>query len=213
MLKLALCLIILVSNIFALQRCTLLKREVRLAHWRVFGTNFPWQYGVAQLHAESGCRDIVSNDGAGSQGVAQITYRLWKNVLDKNGIMEIRSTPNQLRAQAIIMKSVYREGDPLWVTYQLYNGGGWVLKEIQRAGEMDWAKAKRQCEVYRERKLSGEKSLDARTDSKFTLKDGTVQKKSNCEINYKYSLDIFTLGKQYGEVKDNAQYRFWGSPP
>lgn len=209
MLKLLLCVLILASNAFSLERCASLKREVRLAHWRAFGTNFPWQYGVGQLHAESGCRDIISNDGAGSQGVAQITYKLWKKVLDANGITEITSLPNSLRAQAVIMKSVHREGNPLWVTYQIYNGGGWVLKEIKRAGEMDWAKAKRQCEEYRERKLNGEKALDARTNSRFTLKDGTVQEKSNCDINYKYAYDIYTLGGQYGDVKDNPQFRYW----
>jgi len=209
MLKLLLCAFILASNAFALERCASLKREVRLAHWRAFGTNFPWQYGVAQLHAESSCRDIISNDGAGSQGVAQITYKLWKKVLDANGITEITSLPNSLRAQAVIMKSVHREGNPLWVTYQIYNGGGWVLKEIKRAGEMDWAKAKYQCEEYRERKLNGEKSLDARTNSRFTLKDGTVQEKSNCDINFKYSKDIYTLGGQYGDVQDNPQFRYW----
>lgn len=200
---------LLAVNLFALERCAMLKQKVRVEHFKVFGTSFPWQYGVAQLHAESGCREMISNDGAGSQGVAQITYRLWKNVLDKNGITEIQSTPNQLRAQAVIMKSVHREGDPLWVTYQIYNGGGWVLKEIKRAGEMDWAKAKRQCEEYRERKLNGEKALDARTNSRFTLKDGTVQEKSNCDINYKYSYDIYTLGGQYGNVQDNPQFRYW----
>lgn len=207
--KLILALCFLAINVFALERCAMLKQKVRVAHFKEFGTSFPWQYGVAQLHAESGCREMISNDGAGSQGVAQITYRLWKKVLDANGITEITSLPNSLRAQAVIMKSVHKQGDPLWVTYQIYNGGGWVLKEIKRAGEMDWAKAKRQCEEYRERKLNGEKSLDARTNSRFTLKDGTIQEKSNCYINYKYSYDIYTLGRQYGDVQDNPQFRYW----
>lgn len=195
--KLLLCLLLTV-NAFALERCAMLKKDVRLAHWRVFGTNFPWQYGVAQLEQESGCRAMISNDGAGSQGIAQITYRNWKEVLDKNGITEIISTSNQLRAQAVIMKSLYRPEHGLWVTYQLYNGGGWVLKEIKKAGVSDWAKAKAQC---------------TRGYSHFTLKNGTVQARWNCDINYEYPQNIFKYGKKYGDVKDNGQYRFWEAPP
>lgn len=194
MYKLLLCLLFLTVNAFALERCAMLKKDVRIAHWRVFGTSFPWQYGVAQLEQESGCRNIISNDGVGSEGMPQITYRNWKNVLDENGITEIKSTPNQLRAQVVIMKSLHRPEYGLWVTYQLYNGGGWVLKEIKKAGVADWDKAKEQC---------------VRGYSYFKLKDGTVQSRSNCDINYEYSQNIYTLGKQYGDIKDNAQYHFW----
>jgi hypothetical protein len=194
MLKLALCLIILVSNIFALQRCTLLKREVRLAHWRVFGTNFPWQYGVAQLEQESACRASISNDGVGSQCAAQITYRWWKPILDKEGITEIASVQGCLRAQAAIMKYLHEPGRALWITYQRYNGGDWVLKEIKKAGVQDWTKAKAQC---------------TRGDSHFKLKNGTVQTRNNCDINYEYSQKIYKLGGQYGDIKDNPQFRYW----
>ena len=189
---------LLAVNLFALERCALLTQKVRVAHFKEFGVNFPYQYGVSQLEQESSCRPMISNDGAGSEGMPQITYRNWKEILTKNGIMEIKSIPNQLRAQAVIMKSLYRPEHGLWVTYQLYNGGGWVLKEIKKAGVSDWEKAKAQC---------------TRGYSHFTLKNGTVQSRSNCDINYEYSQNIFKYGKQYGDVKDNEQYRFWEAPP
>lgn len=185
---------LLAVNLFALERCAMLAQKVRVAHFKEFGVNFPYQYGVGQLEQESSCRPMISNDGAGSEGMPQITYRNWKEILTKNGIMEIKSIPNQLRAQAVIMKSLYRPEHGLWVTYQLYNGGGWVLKEIKKAGVSDWANAKAQC---------------TRGQSHFTLKNGTVQSRSNCDINYEYSKNIFSLGKQYGNVNDNDQYRFW----
>jgi hypothetical protein len=184
----------LTANVFALERCASLKREVRLAHWRVFGTSFPWQYGVAQLHQESGCRAIISNDGVGSQGVAQITYRWWKEVLAKEGIHEVTSTSNSIRAQAAIMRYLHEPGRALWITYQRYNGGDWVLKEIKKAGVEDWVKAKAQC---------------TRGDSYFTLKSGKVQTRNNCDINYEYSQNIYTLGRQYGNVQDNPKFRYW----
>lgn len=194
MFKFVLCLILLSISLLASERCALLKREVRLAHYRAFGTSFPWQYGVAQLEQESGCRPSISNDGVGSQGVAQITYRWWKKVLDQEGITEISSVQGSLRAQAAIMRYLHEPGRPLWVTYQRYNGGDWVLKEIKRAGEMDWAKAKAQC---------------TRGDSHFTLKNGKVQTRNNCDINYEYSQKIYDMGGKYGDVQDNSQFRYW----
>ncbi len=194
MFKFVLCLILLSISLLASERCALLKREVRLAHYRAFGTSYPWQYGVAQLEQESGCRPSISNDGVGSQGVAQITYRWWKNVLDQEGISEIASVQGSLRAQAAIMRYLHEPGRPLWVTYQRYNGGDWVLKEIKRAGAEDWAKAKAQC---------------TRGDSHFTLKNGKVQTRNNCDINYEYSQKIYDMGGKYGDVQDNSQFRYW----
>ncbi|WP_144440988.1 hypothetical protein [Sulfurospirillum cavolei] len=181
-------------NLFALERCALLTQKVRVAHFKEFGTSFPYQYAIAQLEQESGCRASISNDGVGSQGVAQITYRWWKNVLDKEGITEIASVQGSLRAQAAIMRYLHEQGRPLWVTYQRYNGGDWVLKEIRKAGAENWAKAKAQC---------------TRGDSHFTLKSGKIQTRNNCEINYEYSQNIYTLGRQYGDVQDNSQFRYW----
>lgn len=185
---------LLAVNLFALERCALLTQKVRVAHFKEFGTSFPYQYAVAQLEQESGCRPSISNDGVGSQGIAQITYRVWKSVLDKEGITEIASIQGSLRAHAAIMRYLHKPGRPLWVTYQRYNGGDWVLKEIQKAGVQDWAKAKAQC---------------TRGDSHFTLKSGKIQTRNNCEINYEYSQNIYTLGRQYGDVQDNPQFRYW----
>lgn len=192
--KLLLVLCFLAINVFALERCAMLKQKVRVAHFKEFGTSFPWQYGVGQLEQESGCRASISNDGVGSQCVAQITYRWWKPILDKEGITEIASEQGCLRAQAAIMKYLHEPGRALWITYQRYNGGDWVLKEIKKAGVQDWSKAKEQC---------------TRGDSHFTLKSGKIQTRNNCDINYEYSQNIYTLGRQYGDVKDNLSFRYW----
>ena len=184
---------LLAVNAFGADRCASLVQETRRAHWAVFGTDYPYQYGVAQLKQESNCRDIISNDGVGSQGVAQITYRWWQDVLKKNGINEIKSMPNHLRAQAVIMKSIYKPEYGLWVTYQIYNGGGHVLKEIARAGKADWEKAKEKCQ---------------RGQSCFTMRNGTRQCRSNCDINYEYSVNIFKYGKEYGNVV-SPRFIFW----
>ena len=185
---------LLVVNAFGVDRCASLTQEVRRAHWAVFGVDYPYQYGVAQLKQESNCRNIISNDGVGSEGMAQITYRWWQDVLKKNGILEIKTLPNHLRAQAVIMKSMYKPEYGLWVTYQIYNGGNHVLKEIARAGVADWEKAKEKC---------------TRGQSCFTLKSGKRICRSNCDINYEYSQNIFKMGKEYGNVPDNSRFIYW----
>lgn len=185
---------LLAVNAFAVDRCASYVQEVRRAHFAVFGVDYPYQYGVAQLRAESNCRDIISNDGIGSQGVAQITYRWWQDVLKKNGVLEIRSISNHLKAQALIMRESYSAHYPLWVAYQRYNGGAHVLKEIARAGVIDWAKAKGECQ---------------RGLSCFTLKNGTKQCRSNCDINYEYSQLIFKYGKEYGNDQNHSRFLYW----
>lgn len=173
-------------------RCKSYVQDVRKAHYVVFGLNYPYQYGVAQLVQESGCRNILALDGVGSEGLPQITYRIWQKPLKDAGISGIKSIGNQLKAQAIIMHSLHNSKHGLWVTYQKYNGGGLVLKEISRAGIEDWQKAKEQCR---------------RGESCFTYK-GKKSCRSNCEINYDYSQKIFKYAKEYSNVQ-STQYRFW----
>lgn len=173
-------------------RCRAYVQDVRKAHYTVFGLNYPYQYGVAQLVQESRCRNILSLDGVGSEGLPQITYRIWQKPLKDAGISGIKSIGNQLKAQAIIMHSLYSSNYGLWVTYQKYNGGSLVLKEINRAGVEDWQKAKKQCR---------------RGQSCFTYR-GIKTCKGNCEINYDYSQKIFKYAKEYSNVQ-STQYRFW----
>jgi hypothetical protein len=173
-------------------RCASYVQDVRKAHFTVFGVNYPYQYGVAQLVQESGCRNILSLDGVGSEGLPQITYRVWQKPLKEVGINGITAIGDQLKAQAIIMHSLHNPKFGLWVTYQKYNGGGLVLKEIKRAGVEDWQKAKEQCK---------------RGQSCFTYK-GKKTCRSNCEINYEYSQNIFKYAKGYNNVQ-STQFRYW----
>lgn len=183
---------LLAVSLQASPRCHNYIQSVRVAHYEQFGIDFPYQYGVAQLQQESNCRDVISLDGVGSQGLPQITYRLWQKTLSAKGVDNIKSIPNQLKAQAIIMKSLHNPKYGLWVTYQVYNGGGLVLKEINRAGVESWSEAKKNCH---------------RGKSCFKFK-GQTQCRSNCDINYEYSKNIFRYGNDYGSLISN-KYRFW----
>ena len=176
----------------ALERCQQYSQEVRKAHSYYFGVDFPWHYSVAQLQQESNCRDITSRDGIGSQGLAQITYRWWNKPLAKAGIPDITSTSNQFRAQAFINHDAWGQNKwhLLWVSYQIYNGGRLVLKEIKRAGHPCWISARQFCN----RKI-------------ITFNNG--QKIDACTINYEYSQKIFEYAEKYRIMKDTDKFKYW----
>lgn len=127
----------------------------------------------------------------GSEGRPQITYRVWKQALNKQGIPEIKTTMNQLRAQAFINKCAYNEAQykKLWVMYQIYNGGGLVNREVKKAGKVDWQAARNQCK----RKI-------------VHFKDGSTE--NACSINYSYSKQVYKYGQQYGTI-ESTKYPFW----
>ena len=176
-------------------RCASYSQEVRRAHAFYFGVDFPWWYSVAQLRKESACRDVISRDGIGSEGAAQITYRWWKDALEKQGIPEVRTRSNHLRAQAFINYDAWtrarRGGAPkLWVAYQIYNGGTLVLTEIKRAGAVDPAAARAHCRR-----------------KNITFNNG--QTINACDINYDYSPRIETYAKPFRTGPDSPAYPFW----
>ncbi len=177
----------------SIKRCQSYAQDVRRAHWTQFGVDYPYQYGVGQLVQESGCRNILSRDGVGSQGLPQITWRWHKSTLQKHGIRSIDAIGDQLKAQAILMRQMWVPKYGLWVTYQVYNGGGLVLKEINRAGGENWERAKANCK---------------RGQSCFTYK-GVKTCRDNCDINYEYSVLVWKYGGNYGSVKTAGRYRYW----
>lgn len=185
-------LILLVANTAYAGRCQQYSQEVRTNHFREFGVDYPWHYAVGQLQQESGCRNILSNDGVGSQGIPQITWSVWGEYLGEKGIPALRTTKDQLRAQALINKNTF-DSSPikkLWVSFQIYNGGRLVLKEIDRAGSSEWSLARKQCH----RKV-------------VTFSSG--QKVDACDINYDYSKNIYKYGNQYRLESDSIKFKFW----
>ena len=178
-------------------RCQSYVQDVRKAHYKVFGLDYPYWYGVGQLKQESLCRDVISGDGVGSQGVAQITYRVWNKFLAKKGVHDIDSISNQLTAQALIMKNCKKQASSshLWVAYQVYNGGPLVNKEIARARldlgirEIPHCIAVNYCKRRTITFLNGAK-INA------------------CDINYDYSIKVFEYGNKY-KIINTDSYIYW----
>jgi len=189
----------------ALSRCNKYTPLVRKYHYYYFGVDFPYWFSVGQLYVESGCRHRISSaDGIGSYGLAQITWKFWKDRLTKEGIKEIRSVEGNLRAQAYINYDAWKKTPKwckkLWVTYQIYNGGLWVVKELKKAGKCDWCLAYKEC---RRRPIC------------FKLKSGKKKCISACEINYEYSVKVWKYGRRFRLVGDktgkrgHSRFPFW----
>ena len=178
-------------------RCNSYVQEARRAHYKVFGLDYPYWYAVGQLRQESNCRDVISRDGVGSQGVAQITYRWWQGFLSKKGINNISSIKNQLLAQAYIMQDakIQAYSSHLWVAYQVYNGGSLVNKEITRA---------RKDLNIREIPHDIAKEYGKRKPITFN----NAQKINACDINYEYSEKVYEYGQKYKLFSD-GDYKFW----
>ena len=185
-------LLILTTPAAALQRCEGYRQDVRRHHSVVFGVDFPYWYAIGQLQQESGCRNVVSEDGVGSQGLPQITWAVWRRYLQKEGVANLITTENQLRAQALVNKDAFNQAHPkrLWIGYQIYNGGRLVLKEIDRAGVADWQAAKDECQ----RKV-------------VTFSNGSEV--NACDINYDYPVKIHSYGEQYRIGLDSNIFPFW----
>ena len=178
-------------------RCQKYIQLERVAHYAVFGVDYPYWYGIGQLQQESGCRDIISRDGVGSQGVAQITYRVWQKFLNKKGIKNLYSVGNQIHAQAYIMKNCKKQAysSHLWVAYSVYNSGHIVNKEITKA---------RKALHIREVPYHIAKKFCKRRMIHFN--NGQVI--SACKIGYDYPKKVFKYGQEYKEF-NTTSYRFW----
>lgn len=189
---------LLVLNLQASQRCQKYIQAERTATFAVFGIDFPYWYAVGQLQQESNCRNVISRDGVGSQGVAQITYRIWKNFLNKKGIPNLNTTRNQLHAQAFIMADAKKQAysSHLWVAYQVYNGGSLVNKEITRARK---ALDKREISHAEARPFCKRKIIHFNNGQSI----------SACDINYDYSEKIYKYGNMYNRLNLKTKYIFW----
>lgn len=177
------------------ERCTDLAPEVRTYHRRELGIDYPWKFALAQLGAESKCVNRISLDGVGSEGLPQITYRVWRDTLSAEGISDLKTEESQLRAQAIINRDIWagvsRVGMPrLWIAFQEYNGGPLVRKEVRRAGSLKYEDWKKVCQ---------------RKDVRVS----PTQTRNACDINGSYSVEIFRISKELGGTEPSTTFPFW----
>lgn len=183
-------------KVFGSTRCRNYIQQEKLAHYEVFGIDYPYWFGVGQIQQESGCRNILSKDGIGSEGLPQITLRVWKKYLTKYAIYSIGSIRNQIKAQALIMKDCKKQAfsSHLWVAYQLYNGGSLVNKEITRARK-----------AYDIREVPWCLAIEFCKRKNIIFNNGQIV--NACKINYDYSKKVYKYGIIYKTI--DSSYKFW----
>jgi hypothetical protein len=188
------------ASSYVQKQCGPLVDPVRKSHQATLGIDYPYWYSVSQAYAESSCRWIVSRDGHGSVGYFQLTPKFLDPVLRAPfPNYTVPNHPHHFYAVAYYMKILHNRQNPtdrLWITFQLYNGGGWVLKECRKAGAWDWE----YCQVFC---LRGQVCVERGPD-------GSCQKyRSACDINYDYSRKIFIYGQAFRPENETDQWRFW----
>lgn len=175
-------------------RCQQYIQPVSSWHQFYFGAEFPWQYAMGQLQQESNCKFVVSKDDFGSVGPAQITPSVWKKSMPK---VDFWSVDGNAMAQAKINKLSYNQSyeKKLWVMFQIYNGGGLVNKEINRA----------KIHLHKNIVTQSEVRPFCRR-SKGHYKNGLPF--DNCKINYDYPINIYRYGNKYTN-ESQSSFIFW----
>lgn len=176
--------------------CLKIQPYIKESHTRVIARNYPYWYGTAQAEKESNCRWKTSTDGHGSVGYFQLTPRFLDPYL--RPIYPDYDKPYSVQhfyATAYYMKNLIFTSPEkkLWIAYQRFNGGDWVIKECRRASSLNWEDCKAECR---------------RKDvCVWKTQSGCRQFRSACDINYSYSLYIYRRGQVYREGMD--LWSFW----
>lgn len=172
-------------------RCAKHVQDVRREHFKFFGIDYPYWYGVGQLKQESGCRaDAVSFDGG--RGIAQfmpLTEREVEGVLKAD--VDLMNPKHAIMAQACYMAKIHKSNwdGRLWLTYCFYNSGiGTMKKEYVAAGVLDYERMRAACK----RKV-------------LVLKSGATL--DLCKVGYDYPKQVYAYASPYRLFKD--AYAYW----
>ncbi len=185
------------SSKAGLKRCYKLKQKVRKAHIYYFGFDYPYWFSLAQLFVESHCRWILSKDGWGSLGYAQITPRFWDKELSKLfPAWKTKDSTDYFMSQAYILWKYHKlnKCKKLYITYQCYNRS--CYKVLRENKSCSWRQGYKNC-LRHPRKVCV-----------WKRNEKCLQYRTNCSINYFYSKKIYRAGKLWEEWK-TRRWKFW----
>jgi len=185
------------SLLWADPRCLKLEPTIQEATERYIAKDYPTHYNIATAEKETGCRWKESADGHGSVGYFQLTPKFLDPLLKP--LFPDYTKPfskDHFYAFAYYLNTLIKSNPAprLWIVYQRYNGGDWVIKECRQAGSWEWEKCLQFC----------------RRGQVCVWKGGTEckQYRSACEINYQYSLFIYRYAEKYRRGED-GRWRYW----
>jgi len=189
-------------------RCLALIEPVKKASFRFLGGDFPWWYNVGVAEVESNCKWVSSSlDGHGSAGYFQLTPKFLDRLLRPYFPRYLEQGHQDHFYAFAFYLSVLHKDNPsskLWVTYQRYNGGDWVLRECKLAGSFDYDACKNAC--YRCKQMGGSKCRGY--VCVWRVPSGCKQYRHACEINYGYSVKVWKSGQDY-RLGSDGKWIFW----
>ena len=180
----------------ASDKCLDIEAPTKEATEKVISSSYPYWYNLAVAKKETNCRWLTSLDGHGSVGYFQLTPKFLDPIL--RPLYPDYTKPyskDHFYAFVYYLKTLHNTNPSgkLFITYQRYNGGDWVVRECKRAGTYEWSKCKQACR---------------RGDVCVWKVNGVCkQYKNACDINYEYSLMIYDYGQKYRKGIDLLQ--FW----
>jgi hypothetical protein len=183
--------------LWADDRCKKLEQDIKDATERYIAKDYPIHYNIATAEKESSCKWRESADGHGSVGYFQLTPKFLDPLL--RPLFPDYTKPfsrDHFYAFAYYLNTLIRSNPTpqLWIVYQRYNGGDWVIRECRQAGAWEWDKCRQFCKRGR---VCVEK---AGTECK--------QYRCACEINYEYSLLVYIYAEKYRRGED-GRWRYW----
>jgi len=187
-------------------RCVRLEKPIEKSAKQIISPKFPWWYNVALAEQESNCKWITSIDGWGSIGYFQLTpadedwlirplFPHWKD----------RWSMDAFYAFAYVLKTLIHStpDHKLWMAYQRYNGGNWVVWECKGAHSTQWQACYDYCREHIGQPHHRGYVCVWRSHGRCR------QYRSACDINYLYSLHIFQWGQKYKPMCAVDYVSFW----
>jgi hypothetical protein len=180
----------------ATDNCVKIEPQIRESTEKIISSKYPYWYNVGLARQETKCQWVSSLDGNGSVGYFQLTPKFLDPLLKP--LYPDYTKPyskDHFFAFSYYIKSLYNTtpSRKLFIVYQRYNGGDWILKECKRAGVYEWDKCKQYCK----------RSLVC----VWKVKGVCKQYQSACDINYNYPVQVYHYGQKYKKGVD--LFNFW----
>jgi len=186
-----------ISEAEGADRCQDYVTDIRIQHWKYFGTSYPYWYGVGQARQESACRANVTAFDAG-MGLTQFMPRTWREVESDMGMkLDPYNPEHSIRAQAFYMRQLHKQNwdGALWLTYCFYNSGTGTMKR-------EYLKTK--CSLCHLQTFYAEMKTVCKRKV-LTLKSGRLL--DLCQVGYDYPKHVFNYGQRYKIGVDT--WRYW----
>jgi hypothetical protein len=183
--------------LWANPRCLKLEPAIQEATHKYIAKDYPIHYNIATAEKETSCRWRESLDRHGSVGYFQLTPKFLDPIL--RPLFPDYTKPyskDHFYAFAYYLNTLIASNPTprLWVVYQRYNSGNWVIQECKRAGSWEWEKCLQNCK--RGRVCVWKVGAECK------------QYRSACEVNYEYSLLIYRYAEKYHRSVD-GRWRYW----